>query len=68
MTDNNKLILLTDIIEDRERKRVELEFYNKELSRIQGQIGKLELHMHTTNQIIEMIKHEMVVELKPRLV
>lgn len=68
MINKNKLILLTDVIEERERKRAELSYYNEELSRIQGEIGKLELHMHTTNQIIDMITQEMVVDLKPKLI
>ena len=67
MHDNSaKLILITEVIEQKLRKEKELEFYLKELEKIQQKIGYLQGEVKLTNTIIGMIKHELVYDIKEK--
>ena len=59
-----KLILITDFIEQKVRKESELEFYLKELGELEKKIGYLRNEVSLTNTIISMIKGEMVYDIK----
>jgi hypothetical protein len=64
MTKSDKLILITEVIEQKLRKEKELEYYYKELEEIQRKIGFLQGEVQLTTTIIGMIKHELVYDIK----
>jgi len=64
MSEEQKLILITDFIEQKLRKEQELEFYMKELAELQRKIGFLRTEVDLTNTIIKMIKSEQVYDIK----
>jgi hypothetical protein len=66
MTEANKLILITEVIQQKLRKEKELEYYYKELEEIQHKIGFLQAEVNLTNTIISMIKHELVYDIKEK--
>jgi len=68
MSDETKLILITDFIEQKLRKETELEYYIEELKKLQVKIGYLEREVGLTNQIIDMIKTEQIYDVKENLV
>ena len=61
--DNNKIILLTDIIDQRLRKEQEIEYYEKELERIEEKLFFLRKEKELTQFIIDIIEQEKVVDL-----
>ena len=64
MSDEQKLILITDFIEQKLRKERELEFYLKELEELQRKIGYLRGEVDLTNTIINMIKGEQMRDIR----
>ena len=58
MSDEKKLILITEFIEQKLRKENELEFYLKELEKLNGKISFLRREVDLTNTIIKMIHLE----------
>jgi hypothetical protein len=68
MSDEQKLILITDFIEQKLRKEKELEFYLEELQKLQTKIGYLRREVDLTNTIITMIKHEQVYDIKEHMI
>jgi hypothetical protein len=67
MSEEQKLILITDFIEQKLRKEQELEFYLKELEELQRKIGYLRREVDLTNTIIGMIKSEQVYDIKEQM-
>jgi hypothetical protein len=63
-----KLILITDFIEQKLRKEQELEFYMKELAELNRKIGFLRAEVDLTNTIIDMIKREQVYDVKEEMI
>jgi hypothetical protein len=64
MTDENgKLILLTDILEQKIRKEKELEFYQKELEKLEQKMYWVKREIDVTNTIIRIIQEEKVIDL-----
>lgn len=68
MSEEQKLILITDFIEQKLRKEKELEFYLAELTKLEQKIGYLRREVDLTNTIIGMIKGEMVYDIKEGLI
>ena len=68
MKNDQKLILITDFIEQKLRKEKELEFYEKELIELQTKIGYLRREVDLTNTIINLIKTETVYDVKEQMV
>jgi hypothetical protein len=64
MTDDQRIILVSEFIEQKLRKEQELEFYQKELMELQVKISHLKKEVDLTNIIIDMIKHEKVTMLR----
>ena len=64
MSEEQKLILITDFIEQKLRKEKELEYYLKELADLEMKIGYLRREVDLTNTIIDMIKTEQVYDIK----
>lgn len=67
MNDEPKLILLTDIIEQKVRKEKELEFYQAELAKLQEKMYWLKRDIDVNNIIIDMIKNEKVLDIKDNM-
>ena len=67
LSEEQKLILITDFIEQKLRKEKELEFYLKELEELQRKIGYLRNEVNLTNTIINMIKTEQVYDIKENM-
>ena len=67
LSEEQKLILITDFIEQKLRKEKELEFYLKELDELQRKIGYLRNEVSLTNTIINMIKGEQVYDIKEHM-
>ena len=59
-----KLILLSDVIENKVRKERELEFYQEELSKLQTKMVWLKRDIDVNNIIIDMIKRDDVMDIK----
>tara|TARA_B100000123_G_scaffold246900_1_gene203619 strand:- start:161 stop:412 length:252 start_codon:yes stop_codon:yes gene_type:complete len=67
MSEEQKLILISEFIEQKLRKEQELEFYLKELEELQRKIGYLRQEVSLTNTIINMIKTEQVYDIKENM-
>jgi len=63
----SKLILLTDIIDHKLRKEKELEFYQKELEKLQQKMMFLRKDIEITNLCINIIEKEKVVDIRERV-
>jgi uncharacterized protein YlaN (UPF0358 family) len=59
----SKIILITDVIEQKLRKEQELEFYEKELEKLQSKLFWLKKEIDLTNRIINIIEAEEVIDL-----
>ena len=57
-SDDSKIVLIADVIEQKLRKEKELEFYNAELQKLQQKIFWLEREVKLTEEIIEIIENE----------
>ena len=67
LSEEQKLILITDFIEQKLRKEKELEFYLKDLEELQRKIVYLRNEVSLTNTIINMIKTEQVYDIQENL-
>ena len=62
---NVKLIInLQEVYEIRNRKERELEYYNKELEKLQQKMSFIKQEINLTHTIIDIIETEKVVDLK----
>lgn len=62
-----KIIMLSEILETRVRKQKELEFYQKELEKLQEKMFFVQKDIDITNLIIDMIEKENVVDFQQHL-
>lgn len=62
-----KLILLTDILETKLRKEKELEFYQKELEKLQQKMFFIQKDIDITNLCIEIIEKEKVMDIQEEI-
>ena len=67
MTEERKILFLTDVIEQKVRKEKELEFYQQELEKLTQKMGWLRREIDLTNTIIDIIQNEKVVDLREQL-
>lgn len=67
MTDKPKLILLTDIIDQKLRKEKELAYYQKQLEELQEKMFFLRKDIEITNLCINIIETEKVIDLRERV-
>ena len=58
------IILLQDIIDLRQQKREELEYYNIELQKLIAKMRLVQREINLTEQIIDMIEREAVIDLQ----
>jgi hypothetical protein len=59
-----KILLIQDIYDLRTRKQEELDFYHRELEKLQIKMSYLRVEMDLTNRIIDMIENEKVTDLR----
>lgn len=64
MNEQPKLILLTDIIEQKVRKERELKFYEEELEKLQNKMYWLRREIGLNETIINIIKNDAVLDVK----
>jgi hypothetical protein len=62
-----KLIVLTDVIETKLRKEKELEFYQKELEKLQQKMFFLRKDIEITNLCIQIIEQEKVLDIREQM-
>ena len=67
MENEPKLILLADVIESKVRKEGELAYYEKELKKLQEKMLWIQRDIEVTNIIIDMVKHEKVLDVKEQM-
>lgn len=63
----SKLIILTDVIETKLRKEKELEFYQKELEKLQQKMFFLRKDIEITNICIQIIEQEKVLDIREQM-
>jgi|TARA_B110000902_G_C13846092_1_gene413327 hypothetical protein len=63
----NKIILLTDFIEQKVRKEKELEYYTKELKELEKKLWFIRKDIQLTSLIIEIVEQEKVVNIREYL-
>jgi hypothetical protein len=61
------LILLTDVIETKLRKEKELEFYQKELKKLQQKMFFIQKDIEITNLCISIIEQEKVFDIREQM-
>lgn len=59
-----KIILLTDIIEQKVRKEKELEYYQRELEKLNHKMFFIRKEIDLTNLIIDMIGREKIMDIR----
>lgn len=67
MNEQPKLILLSDIIEQKVRKEKELEFYQKELEKLKEKMYWLQRDIDVNNIIIDLIKTDAILDVKENM-
>lgn len=68
MSEEQRIILISDFIEQKLRKEQELEYYLKELDELQRKIGYLRREVDLTNVIINMIKGEQIYDIREGMI
>lgn len=68
MSEEGKIIVLTDLIEQKLRKEKEIEFYQKQLIEFQEKILHLQKDVDLTKLIIDVISSDSVIDIKDRVV
>ena len=62
-----KLIVLADVIETKLRKEKELEFYQRELEKLQQKMFFLRKDIEITNLCIQIIEQEKVLDIREKM-
>jgi len=63
----NKIVLLTDFIEQKVRKEKELEYYTLQLEELQKKMFWLRKEIQLTNVIIDIVEKEKVIDIQEYL-
>ena len=58
MTDERKIILITDLLESKKRKEEELEYYREQLVELERRMSWVQQEIDLTNTIIDIIETE----------
>jgi len=67
MTNDKKIIFLTDLIETKVRKEKELEYYQAELQKLQEKMFYVKKEIDLTKTIINIIEDEKVIDVRENL-
>jgi hypothetical protein len=68
LSEDQRIILISDFIEQKVRKERELDYYLRELEQLQSKISFLRKEVDLTNLIIDMIKAEQVHDVQEGMV
>jgi len=63
----NNIIVIKDLLDTKERKLKELNYYNEELKKLQEKMKWLKMEIKLTEDIIVMIEREKIVDIKELL-
>lgn len=66
-SDNKKtklIIDITDIYDQRARKKKELDFYTKELDKLMTKLGMIQQEIGVTETVIRLIENEQILDLQ----
>ena len=67
MTEERKILFITDLIDQRLRKEKEIEFYEQELQKIEERLFFLRKEKQLTQFIIDIIQQEKVVDIREKM-
>jgi hypothetical protein len=67
MEENHKILVLDEILDLRARKKKELVFYTLQLEELRNKLYFIQREIDLTNNIIDMIEKERVMDLKKYL-
>jgi hypothetical protein len=67
VTNERKIILITDIIDQKVRKEKEIDFYERELKKIEEKLFFLKKEQQLTQFIIDIIETEKVVDIREQM-
>ena len=67
MTEERKILFITDLIDQRLRKEKEIEFYEQELHKIEERLFFLRKEKQLTQFIIDIIQQEKVVDIREKM-
>lgn len=59
----SEILLISDLLDIRARKLKELDFYNEQLKELQFKMVFIQKEINLTNQIIDMIERETIVDI-----
>lgn len=62
--EKSNVIIISDLLETKHRKERELQFYSEELEKLKSKMFWLKKEIKLTEDIIEMIKREKIVDIK----
>ena len=65
--EEKKIILITDLVDQRLRKEQEIDYYEKELRKIQERLGYLYKGKTLTETILAIIQTDKVVDIKEHI-
>ena len=64
---DNKILFITDLIDQRLRKEQEITYYEKELTKIEEKLFFLRKEQQLTKFIIDIIEQEKVVDIREQM-
>lgn len=64
MTEHAKLIIISDLLDTKNRKEKELAFYNDQLKELQSKMYWVKKEIDLTTNIIDMIEKEKMMDLQ----
>ena len=67
MTNEKKIIVLSELIESKLRKEKEIEFYQKQLMELQTKIMHLQKDVDLTKIIIDIIETDNIIDIKDKV-
>lgn len=67
MTNEKKIIVLSELLESKIRKEQEIEFYKEQLMSLQKKIAHLEKDVDLTKLIIDIIETDKVIDIKDKV-
>ena len=67
MTQDNKIVFLSDLIEQKIRKEKEIDYYEAQLKEIEQKLFFLKKEKDLTNLIIDILEQEKIIDFQQKL-
>tara|TARA_B100000073_G_scaffold343895_1_gene349632 strand:- start:2298 stop:2513 length:216 start_codon:yes stop_codon:yes gene_type:complete len=67
MTQDNKIVFLSDLIEQKIRKEKEIDYYEAQLKEIEQKLFFLKKEKDLTNLIIDILEQEKIIDFQEKL-